>query len=265
MSQPEIKPRIKSPKTDSPFRFQENWVRAAEYGAIALSFGGSLATIAFQQVALATIPLSATALLSVCHRRQISQQISCEVNNIKSTIEWQKEELIQNQSQAISNVLHKQDTEAMRVALELEQHDSRIDDLRSSTKYLRTVQNCTQQILNGSSLTNAYYTRGVGHHHLGDLREAVQDYSEAVTRDPRNAQAYYNRGIANLDLGDKQAAVDDLRDAAKVFFERGNIEYYTKAKELSQNMHDIGEEQRPENFGEKSEPERVAVMEGLFS
>ena len=265
MSKPETKPRVESPSTDSPFRFQENWVRAVEYGAIALSFGGSLATIALQQVALAAIPLSATALLSVCHRRQISQQISCEINNIKSTVSWQKEEFIQNQDRAIAEVLQNQDTESMRVALELEKSESQIDELKSSTKHLRTVQNSTQQILNGVSLNNAYYKRGVGHHHLGDLQEAVQDYSEAVTRDPRNAQAYYNRGVANLDLGDKQAAVDDLRNAAKVFFERGNIEYYTKAKELSQNMHDIGEKQEPGDFGEKTEPERVAVMEGLFS
>lgn len=35
-----------------------------------------------------------------------------------------------------------------------------------------------------------------------DFRAAIQDYSEAIQRDPEFAEAYFNRGLARLSQGD---------------------------------------------------------------
>ena len=57
------------------------------------------------------------------------------------------------------------------------------------------------------------YNRGNSKAETGDLQGAIQDYTEAISRDPTIAQFYYNRGNAYLDLHHFQEAITDF-DAA---------------------------------------------------
>ena len=42
-----------------------------------------------------------------------------------------------------------------------------------------------------------------------DFRAAIQDYDEAIKRDPDFAEAYFNRGLAHLSLGDANQGIAD--------------------------------------------------------
>ena len=229
----------------------------AEWGAISASLGGTVAAIFLQQLAFAAIPLSISVALSACNRKKLSDRIAKDITSLQSAVCAQAENL--------KLLQEKHDTEFTRISLQFKEMSENINDLQVVARNLRSVQNSTQQILNDSSSAEAFYLRAIGHHRLGDLQEAVLDYSETITRDSKHAKAYYNRGIVNSKLGKKQEAVDDLRDAAKAFFEEGNIDAYSKSKELASNMHELEKQEIPEDFGDKSSvvPE-VIVMEGLF-
>lgn len=236
---------------------QRSWLETVEWGAVIASVAGSVAAVLLQQAALATIPLSVTASLSLCHRKQQHDQQNQKIEALENAILMQSETLEQYQG--------KQDTQIVEVNSQFENIDNHITKLHFVARNLRTVQNCTQQILNTPPSSSAYYLRAMGHHQLGDLEEAILDYSEAISRDPKNAKAYFNRGKANAKLGNKQGAVEDMRNAAKVFFEEGNIESYSKAKALSSNLHQLEQQQSPESFDDDIQSPELVVMEGLFT
>ncbi|MGK7909485.1 MAG: tetratricopeptide repeat protein [Synechococcus sp.] len=240
-----------------PSSKKQSRLAAAEWAAIVASFGGSIAAALMQQVALAAIPLSVTATLSLCHRKQ---QLDSQTQRIES-----QEAIISMQTKLLEQFQSKQDRQMAAIASQVQESDKQLNNLQSVALNLRTVQNCTQQILNDPPTSSSYYLRAMGHHRLGDLEEAILDYSEAIARDPKNAKAYFNRGKANAKLGNKQEAVEDMRNAAKVFFEEGNIESYSKAKELSSNLHQLEQQQSPESFDDDIQSPELVVMEGLFT
>lgn len=58
--------------------------------------------------------------------------------------------------------------------------------------------------------------RGAAHHALGEVRAALDDYSQAVALFPHYAEAYVNRAAAWFDLGDLDAALADLDQAIRL-------------------------------------------------
>ena len=74
-----------------------------------------------------------------------------------------------------------------------------------------------------------YFNRAYRHAEEGRYKEAIADYTEAITYKPDDAIAYYNRGNAYDDLGDYKAAIADYdraielkRDYAIAYNNRGN-------------------------------------------
>ncbi|GBF79916.1 tetratricopeptide repeat protein [Aphanothece sacrum] len=50
------------------------------------------------------------------------------------------------------------------------------------------------------------------------------------------ADAYNNRGIAKKTLGDKQGAIADYNQAAQLYSQQGNMEWYIKALDNIKNL-----------------------------
>lgn len=65
-------------------------------------------------------------------------------------------------------------------------------------------------------LTDAYISRGLAHHDLGDYKRAISDFDQAARLDPKNAKAIYNRGEARSDIGDLPNALADLTEAIRL-------------------------------------------------
>lgn len=62
-------------------------------------------------------------------------------------------------------------------------------------------------------LATKYYNRGVTHSRNGELKLAIENYTQAIELDPNNSDAYYSRGGAWLRLGETEKAKADLATA----------------------------------------------------
>ncbi|HEU0311195.1 MAG TPA: tetratricopeptide repeat protein, partial [Sphingomicrobium sp.] len=59
-------------------------------------------------------------------------------------------------------------------------------------------------------------SRGIAHDQLGNERQAISDYGEAIRLDPQDFYAHYNRGIAHQKVGDRRSAVKDFSEAIRI-------------------------------------------------
>jgi len=86
-----------------------------------------------------------------------------------------------------------------------------------------------------SQWSAAYYTsQGDAHLVKKDYDKAIQDYNQAISRDPKSARALAGRGAAYLDKGDYDRAIQDFNEtlrlapqAARSFNGRGTA-YFAK-------------------------------------
>jgi uncharacterized membrane protein YhaH (DUF805 family) len=60
------------------------------------------------------------------------------------------------------------------------------------------------------------YNTGSAHLEQGRHREAIEEFNEAVRRDPRKAEAYYSRAFAYAELGQYEQAIQDLDEAIRL-------------------------------------------------
>lgn len=103
---------------------------------------------------------------------------------------------------------------------------------------LRSMVNHSHRIEANPEQAEAYYQRGLNHQSLGDREEALRDYSEAIRRNEALAGAYYQRGIIHAELSNRKQAVEDLRQAAKLYFEQGDLDNYHRARDLGKEFYD---------------------------
>jgi tetratricopeptide (TPR) repeat protein len=58
--------------------------------------------------------------------------------------------------------------------------------------------------------------RGIAKSELGDLKGAIEDYTQSIRINPNFAQTYYNRGVAKSDLEDYQGAITDYTNSLRL-------------------------------------------------
>ena len=79
----------------------------------------------------------------------------------------------------------------------------------------------------------AHHNCGVAYHAIKDVKNAIEQYSEAINRNPDFVEAYINRGLANISLGRPENAFIDFDQAirlnpdfADAYNNRGNTKSY---------------------------------------
>src|SRR5262249_50503096 len=93
---------------------------------------------------------------------------------------------------------------------------------------------CTRAIASGryrgKELARLHYNRGVEYDNKGELDRAIDDYTEAIRLDPRDADYFAARGIAWRAKGELDRAIADYTEAirldpkfARAFNNRGNL------------------------------------------
>lgn len=92
--------------------------------------------------------------------------------------------------------------------------------------YRGAIEDYTQAISRNSNYADAYLERGNAYYSLNDDRAAIRDYTHALRLAPDTAKAYYNRGAAYSNLGDKQRAIEDYKKAAKLYKQQEQIDDY---------------------------------------
>lgn len=250
--------------------------------AIVGAIGGSVASLVSQQVVFAAIPLSLSVALNVVNRRQMLNEIAQNQQNaiayLGPYIQKNSEQLKQLQkasteqsqeyqsnfkvlseqlSDQIQDYQSKFETLSEQLTEQTQQYKTKFETLTDQlteisnrqTQVEESVEELNQKAESPQKIyaTNPnsaefYYQNGLTHQHSGDTQEAISEYTKAIDLDNNNVQAYYNRGILYAEIGSKKAAVQDLRQAAKLFFDQGDIESYEKARDMSKDLHKISHE-----------------------
>lgn len=66
------------------------------------------------------------------------------------------------------------------------------------------------------SFAEAYNGRGLAKDRLGESEDALQDFSEAIARDEKNALFWHNRGCCYRTLEKYEQALKDLNQALEL-------------------------------------------------
>jgi tetratricopeptide (TPR) repeat protein len=110
-----------------------------------------------------------------------------------------------------------------------------VDDLIASAiqkerdgDYRGMLADMNQAIFLDSQNSRLYYTRGVAKSMLGN-KDAISDYTLALSLNPNHALTYSNRGVSKSDFGDNKGAIEDFNRAiaidandATTYYHRGN-------------------------------------------
>lgn len=243
--------------------------------------GGAIAAFVTQQTAAAAVPIAVAVGLHIKNRRDLAQemaqkqdiaiaQVVQSINQHQAALtdylqkfqqdtQGQQHQLRQlqesNQQQLSKNLADqvktlqqliaglKQDTQETTQSLD-EQHKA----LEAIVGELRQMENASR-VIEADPKAEAYYQRGLSHQRLGDRAEALVDYTKAINLNPELAVAYYNRGVVYAELGDRKPAVEDLRQAAKLYFDQGDLDNYHRARDLGKEFYDLqhpfpGEDER---------------------
>jgi tetratricopeptide (TPR) repeat protein len=95
-----------------------------------------------------------------------------------------------------------------------------------------TIADATQAIQmapNSPYIGMAYNSRGFALFNLKDNSAAVQDFTEAIRRNPTSAPLYINRGYVRASLGDLQGGLNDMQKGADLAIEQKQTEMHAVA------------------------------------
>ena len=165
-------------------------------------------------------------------------EISTQLQQQSQTQEANRQSLSQalaDQAEALKQQLATLQAETQQTqATQQADHQS----LAEVVGVLRSMVNHSHRIEANPDQAEAYYQRGLNHQSLGDREEALRDYTEAIRRNEALAGAYYQRGIIYAELSSRKLAVEDLRQAAKLYFEQGDLDNYHRARDLGKEFYD---------------------------
>lgn len=260
------------------------------FSAVCL-IAGAGASVAMNNVAAGVIPVAAAVGINLYNRRQLAmemaqkqeaaiagviQQVTQHQTALTEYLQkFQGEMTTQLQQQSQTQAANHQSlvqsladqAEAFKqqlAALQGETTETQTvmqadhQSLAEVVGVLRSMVNHSHRIEANPEQAEAYYQRGLNHQSLGDREEALRDYSEAIRRNEALAGAYYQRGIIHAELSSRKLAVEDLRQAAKLYFEQGDLDNYHRARDLGKEFYDA---QNPllANVEPEVAPEPVAV------
>ena len=142
--------------------------------------------------------------------------------------------------------------EAMAAAKRAFAHAEKEDYRKAAKNYTHALKVLPQDAdtLRMALLSN----RGIMHVSLGQLDEAIADFTQAIKIDPSFAQPYHNRGCAHMDNKDYARAIDDLTKAAKI---------NPKDEKTHQNIREVLKVYQPRHFS--TTPVDSAELQKPFS
>ena len=232
---------------NSPIIKNTHWLDIAEIAAVLGSLAGSVASVVLNQFFWATIPLSASATLSLLNHQRLKKIINAEIlkeqvaianvvtenkENISNTIiksQNQYQDLKSNISTLTSELEKMRDLATTELAI-LQQKGK--DNFGRTSKELQKIEASLLQLDSLSSrLTENLDQVDRKQKETGKIvRElkAIDIFSQNIKSDLNSVQSYFERGLAYQRLGNKNRAIDDYsktielsNDHAKAYHHRG--------------------------------------------
>ncbi len=81
-----------------------------------------------------------------------------------------------------------------------------------------------------------FYRQGMRKVKSRQFKDAIHDFSQAITLEPNLAPAYYNRGVSHYLLGNIYEAWTDYRKAIELFEATGNLQSARRARAALQSL-----------------------------
>jgi tetratricopeptide (TPR) repeat protein len=254
---------------------QRPWLGWMEKVSIAGAFVGSAASVMTQQVVYASVPLAMAAVLNFTQRQKLQGEIQQHrtavellTANSKATEQLLMIQLNHTRNDLQELITSESATTAAMAQIQMLQlnkfqqtTEAALDYLQSAVEHLQTDAEALthqQAELLESTFEAGYSRRGLEFEKQGDFNAAIAAHTEALRLNPNYVEALVYRGSAYARVGKKQLAIADLRTATKMFFERGDLENYHKARALSEEIHASNQSIAPEPVAQE---ERIVVDE----
>ena len=243
-----------------------HWLNIAETIAVVGSVGGSIASIFVKEIALASIPLSTCVALNLINRKRLLNLIDAKNESAIATLSQhnqnERNDICDRMAQIEQSAIELQDkseTDRNDTSQQLQQIDSDIQKINFqyaelASKTAKLVQSTT------SGSAELYYQNANSYEQIGEMEKAIAEYTKAIKIDESYAEAYVSRGFLFADMGKKQLAVKDLRQAAKLYFDRQDLENYQDIKQKAQDIHKLNLDPTP-----KQEDSEALLANSLFS
>ena len=234
-----------------------HWLDIAETASVITSIGGSVASLFFKEIFLASIPLSVCVALNLVNRKRLLNLTTLENHKAIAELAQQNQDKytdilgqLKQLQQSNNNQLAQCQTEQKVLSQQLAQLNTdfneftykiqdKCEHMAANIEDLSQIASSNQAIPTSVNAAELYCQRGNSYQKLGNQKRAFEEYNKAIEVDSRCALAYHNRGLINSDLGNKKAAVEDLRKAAKFYFEQGDLDNYQKTRNMSQALHEL--------------------------
>lgn len=95
-----------------------------------------------------------------------------------------------------------------------------------------TVITLVNQALESAASARAYNYRGIAYSRLGNHKQAIHDYTQAIKLDPDYAKAYHNRAQSYVDIQRYELALNDFDQALRVKSDYSEV-YMGKSRALA--------------------------------
>ena len=83
----------------------------------------------------------------------------------------------------------------------------------SERQIIKSLRKCTKRINKHPDKVSLYIKRGYLNFQMGNIQDAIKDYSSAEDLQPDNSDIYYSRGQLELKLKKYNLALDDFNKA----------------------------------------------------
>ena len=114
----------------------------------------------------------------------------------------------------------------------------------SKGMYDEAIEEFTKAIEKNPKNAYAYYNRGLTYHKKGKLDKAILDYDKAIEINPKEAEIYYNRGIAYYYKDYLSQAISDWSKAVEIspdsaaIYQKRAFAYFKK-EEYDKSWQDV--------------------------
>jgi tetratricopeptide (TPR) repeat protein len=221
--------------------------------------GGAIAAAVTNSMAASAFPLAGAVLLQIVNRRKIMEEMNNHRQQMTEEIAQQSQSLktlnqrtfdLSNQQKEFQQNQQKISSQFVVQAQEIVQIQQLLNGLKETIQTsqnqqqnlshvvdeLKKIENVSQALLNSEQPYEMYYQRGLSHQRLGNENGAIADFTNAIQLNPHYAKAYHMRGLIKANLGEHRSAIFDLRDAAKYYFDEGDLENYKETRSLSKKL-----------------------------
>lgn len=260
-------------ETQSTPQNNSHWLDIAETASVIGSIGGSIASIVFKEMFMASIPLSLCVALNLANRKRLLSLTRTETKTAIAELAQQNQDNNNNLSEQLAKFQQSSNNQLENVQTDLSQQINELhtdlnkraqelqtqeDELATKLEYLNQIESSTRGIQSSPNSAELYCQRGVNYQQMGKKERAIEDYTKVIEIDPSSALAHHYRGVVNSELGNRKAAVEDLRKAAKFYFEQGDLDSYQKTRNMSQALHEL-------NYTSKEQNSERVLANSLFS